>query len=223
MKDFEFYVANIEDSILALLEQQMKPLGVKSFDLYSGDLGDPETLKKALGAMSLNFPLVLVSYTDGVDTLDPKTAPVLGKPRTYRHDCSFVVICASNDARGENARRRGKAIKNVTIGTYTMISKVRELLSDLRLKVVVGEGEDAETVLLTTDVLTPQANEYLTRMSNITAYAVIFDTAFKYSTLDRSAAGTPVTEFILDVESRNASSQTNNVPGVNFNQEKTNV
>ena len=221
MKDFEFYVSNIEDSILALLEQQMKPLGVKYFELYSGDLGDPDTLKKALGTMTIKFPLVMVSYTDGTDSLLPKTSPVLGRARTFQHNCSFVVICASNDARGENARRRGKPIGGMTIGTYKMVSKVLELLSDLRLKVIVGEGAEAEEVLLTTEVLTPQANEYLTRMSNITAYAVIFDTAFKYSTLDRSQAGTPVSEFILDVESRNTPSETNdNFPGVNFNQEK---
>lgn len=209
MKDFEFYVGNIEDAILALLEQALKPLGVKTFELYSGDL-DADSLKKAIAAIAPKFPLVMVSYTDGSDVQDPKTAPVLGKSLHFRHECSFVVICASDDARGETARRRGSATNGNRIGTYRMLSKARETLSGLRLFV----DENGTDVVLTSQPLMPSANEYIARMPGITAYAVIFDTEFRYSTLDRRTEGTAVSELILNVNGNDSSTLLNEAPGV---------
>ncbi len=110
-KDFEFYVGGIEDTILTLLETEMKPLGVKTFASYSGEL-DSENLKQALGALTPKFPLVMVSYADGRDTQDPKTPAILGRSLHYRHDCSFAVICASSDAR----RRNGTATREIEQG-----------------------------------------------------------------------------------------------------------
>lgn len=212
MRDFEFYVGNIEDGILQLLEAQLKPLGVKTFVTYSGEL-DTETLKKAISTLTPKFPLIMVSYTDGDDVQDPKTAPILNKPMHYRHDCSFAVICASNDARGENARRRGKETLGRKIGVYTMLSKVRDTLSGLRLAKMDGD----EKVTLTHSPFKPSGIQYIARVPSITAYATVFDTYFRFSTLDRQETGEQVSELVLGVESRNAPSDAKtNVPGVIF-------
>ena len=47
----------------------------------------------------------------------------------------------------------------------------------------------------------PTANEFIARLPNITAYAVPFDTYFKWSSKDRSGDGTAVTQLVLGVES----------------------
>lgn len=212
-RDFEFYVGNIEDAILTALEAELKPLGVKTFAAYSGEL-DSENLKKAIATLIPKFPLVLVSYTDGEDKQDAKTAPVLGRPLHFRHECSFAVICASNDARGETARRRGKLTLTKKIGVYTMLSKVRKVLGGMRFSIM----DDDEKVTLTESPLMPNGIEYIARVPQITAYATVFETYFRYSTVDRQSAGTDVSELVLGVESRNAPSDTKpNVPGVIFN------
>ncbi len=213
MKDFDFYVGGIEDAILALLETEMKPLGVKTFATYSGEL-DSDNLKRAIGALAPKFPLVMVSYTDGKDINSPMESPVFGKPRVFKHECSFAVICAANDSRGENARRRGALVGTKRMGVYQMLSKVRDLLSDLQLKAIY-EGQE---VLLTYKPLEPSATEFIARIPEVTAYAEIFDTYFKWETRDRSQAGTNVTEFILDVDSLNALDvpEEQNLPGVKY-------
>jgi phage gp37-like protein len=226
MKGFEFYAGGIEDAILGALEAVLRPQGVRTFDTYSGEL-DSENLKQAIGVLSPTFPLILVNYTDGVDKRDPATAPVFGRSLHFRHDCTFAVICVTNDARGENARRRGRSVQSRTIGAYTMIDKAREILSGLRLKKVVDTSDLevfgdtlflGEEVLLTADPLTPVANEFIARIPNLTAYAVIFETCFKWSSPDRSSAGTNVSEFVLDVDSLNDPAEpSDNLPGVNFN------
>lgn len=215
MIDFEFYVGSIEDAIIAALETPLKAIGVKTFDTYSGDF-EPDNLKKALGAMGATFPLILVSYTDGADESDPKTPRVLNRSLRLRHDCSFAVICAANDPRGDNARRKGKLTGVKKIGVYTMISKVREVLGGLNLKAV--DPDTDEIVLLTHDPLVPTGVEYIARMPNITAYAAIFDTYFRYATPDRTPAGTEVDELILGVESLNDPRPVanDNTPGVIF-------
>lgn len=218
--DFEFYAGGIEDAIIQLLESQMKSLGVKDFATYSGEL-DSENLKKALGELTLRFPLIMVSYADGEDTELLKTSPVFGSPITFRHDCTFIVICASADARGTNAQRRGALVGNKKLGVYQMIARVRELLSGLQIK-AMHEGKE---VLLTLQPLMPKANEFIARLPNISAYAVPFETYFKWSSVDRSEAGDEVSEIILDVDSLNTpSGQTENVPGVKITLgEKRNV
>ncbi len=212
MRDFDFYVGGIEDAILTLLESEMRSLGVKTFATYSGEL-DTENLKRALGELSPKFPLVMVSYTDGRDLQQPVTSPVFGLSRTFKHECSFAVICASNDARGDKARRRGKLIGARKFGVYQMLAKAREILSDLQLKISDGDTEE----LLTYQPLVPSATEFIARIPEVTAYAQIFDTYFKWETRDRSVAGIPVSSFTLDVDSLNEPEiPANNLPGVRF-------
>ncbi len=219
MRDFDFFVGGIEDAILALLKTNMTPMGVKEFELYSGEL-EVEAFKAAIAALSPRFPLVMATYTDGRDVQDAKTAPVLGAPLHYRHDCSFAVICATDDARGENKRRRGAT---GSIGTYAMMAKVRELLNGLSL----SKMDDDEKVVLTASSLKPAAVEYIARTPDVTAYALIFNTAFRFQTPDRREAGMPVSEFILEAgtlpieegENEVPITPTTNTPGVKIEEE----
>ena len=232
VNDFNFYVGGIEDAMLALLEEELRPLGVKTFATYSGEL-DSDNLKKAISALSPKFPLVMVSYTDGKDVQLPRTAAVLGKSRTFQHECSFAVICAAADSRGDLARRRGAPVGSKKIGVYQMLSAAREILTDMRLKVRVESsppdtsnlsdstplpGGDpaaptAPEILLTHQPLLPSGTEFIARIPDVTAYAQIFDTYFKYQSLDRSDHGIPVTEFILTVESLNDTALPAQKPG----------
>ncbi len=197
--NFDFHIGGIEDALLELLEEEMEPMGVKTFASYSGEL-DSDNLKRALGALTPQFPLVMVSYADGKDIQDPRTPKVLGKSLHFRHECAFAVICASNDARGESARRRGARVRNRKIGTYAMISKVREILGGLKLNAMI----DGDIVDLAIDPLMPSGVEYIARIPNVTAYAVTFDTYFRFETADRSKPGRAVSEFTISLDAAEA-------------------
>lgn len=212
MQDFNFHIGGLEDAILALLKAEISD-GVNHFALYSGELSDGDKLKQALSALAPRYPCILVAYADGIDVQDPVTsatanAVTRGKSLHFRHDCSFVVICISNDARGENARRRGVQTK---LGTYQMLSRVREILSGLQFAVEI----DDKKVLLNHKPLMPTAVEFIARQKSVTAYSQAFETYFRYSTLDRSAAGTNVetVELNLAAEPQNVAGE--NTPGVN--------
>lgn len=202
--DFEFYAGGIEDGILEILTGPMRAIGVKTLKTYSGELGAKE-LSDAVAKLAPQFPLVMVSYAGGESTKMPVTSPVLGEPLHYRHDCAFVVIVASNSPMGENSRRRGKV--------YKMLSLVWKELTGRRLKKTI-EDED---YLLNTQVLECVSNDFLAQLPEITAYAVTVETAFKWSSPDRTTNGTAVTEVVLGVDSNNdPQSNPGNVPGVNF-------
>lgn len=208
MPDFDFHVGGIEDRIIEILQAGMP--GVKNFFSYSGEL-DSENLKKAISSLIAKFPLVLVSYTDGEDKR-LATPRVKNAPFHLRHDCSFAVMCATNDARGEKARRRGLPTgAQPQLGCYQMLSKVRTLLSGVWLD---GTDENNEIVPLIHEPLLPVANEFLARMKNLTAYAVIFQTSFNYETLDRRAAGTAVSNLDISVGKQNSIVLPPDAPGV---------
>lgn len=212
IRDFDFYVGGIEDGMLKALETEMKALGVKTFASYSGEL-EPDTLKKAIAALTPKFPLVMVCYAGGKDINLPRTSPVFGASRVFQHECSFAVICAADDSRGETARRRGAGFKK--IGAYQMLAAARDILSDLQLTARV-EGED-EPELLTYQPLTPSATEFIARIPEVTAYAEIFDTYFKWETRDRSKPGRAVEEIIVGVDRINTPTELpGNLPGVKF-------
>lgn len=211
-QDFEFYAGGIEDGIITALKNTMTTMGVKTFATYSGDM-DTENLKKQLASFTAAFPRVMVSYATGVDIPDPPTPRVGGRPTQLRHECNFAVIVATNDARGETARRRGAPN---TLGAYAMIAKVRETLSGLTIRKVVNEGEEnEETVTLTISPLMPMSNQYIMRIPNVTAYAIIFGTYWRWKTVDRTTEGLPVSELVLDVQSMNSLVENpGNLPGV---------
>lgn len=208
--DFEFHIGGIEDKAIEILTAGMP--GVKNFFSYSGEL-DRDNVKKAISSLTTKFPLVLVSYTDGEDKRIPATARAKGAPLHFRHDCSFAVICATSDARGEKARRRGlPTATQPKLGCYQMMSQVRTLLGGLWLETI--DADSNETIPLTHEPLIPIANEFIARLPNLTAYAVIFDTSFNYETLDRRAAGTPINNLTLNVEKQNSSSLPTAAAGV---------
>jgi hypothetical protein len=204
--DFNFYAGGIEDGILAALKAAL-PAGVKAtFGTYSGQLENPDELKKALGEMTPVFPLIMASYAEGFD--EPEAvSPVLGLSRPYKHMCEFGIIVASDDARGEDARRRG------TFGTYPLIAFVKEVLTELLLTMEVEESK----YQLTISPLRPTTSEVVLKMANITAYIIFFQTAFRWYSKDRQQAGVPVSEFVLQVDSLNdQGGNPGNMPGVEF-------
>lgn len=204
--DFEFYAGGIEDGIIEILTAAMKaaPLSVREVTTYSGELDDPETVEHAIAAEARHFPLVMVGYGRGKDIRQAATSAVLGRPLHYRHECTFIVVCADDNPLGERARRRSQV--------YAMIAKVRDELTGRRLKTVVEDEE----YLLTTDVIEPESNEFIVRLPNITAYAVVLKTAFAWSSPDRTSAGTDVDAIIVGVDSINSGVVQNphNLPGV---------
>ena len=201
--DFNFYAGGIEDGILEVLETPMKAIGVRSFATYSGQLDSAEDLKNAIASQVLQYPFVMVSYAGGESVRDPATAAVLGRPLHYRHACSFGVIVADNNSQGEKSRRRNKV--------YQMISIVWDSLAGVRLKRAIDEDQ----FLLNTDPMEPIENITIAKMPNITAFGVIIDTAFRWSSPDRTVAGTGVTELIVGAGALNSpSSLPAEAPGV---------
>jgi|CXWL01.1.fsa_nt_gi phage gp37-like protein len=209
--DFEFYAGGIEDGILEVLKEPMKAIGVKSLGTYSGELDDAAAIEDAISQQTFQLPGVLVTYAGGENANNPKTSPVLGRPRSFRHECSFGVIVLDDNPQGERARRRGKIFK--------MQSVVWRELTDRRLKKVaegegyviiaspfesVGDGE----YLLTVDPFEPVETIVIPKLPNITAICQIFDTAFKWMSEDRTAAGTTAEEIEVEVEN-----SWNRIPG----------
>ncbi len=191
--DFDITVGGIEDGMLAALRTGMSAMGIQSFATYSGDL-DSDNLTKRLMEFATKCPRVMVSYMNGRDFRDAGTSPTLKKALRFRHDCSFAVIVASNDIRSETVRRRGAAGSS---GAYSMIAKVKKTLSGLSIQAVV----DSETKILTQTPLLPITTEFITRKQNMTAYAVIFGTSFRWASPDRSAEAIPIESVTIDVES----------------------
>lgn len=206
--DFDFYVGGIEDGMIAAL-QPLKKSSLNGYaqtiDSYGGQL-EEETLREALSNLP-GLPAILVAYGDGDDEVQPATTP--NEPRIIQHDCTFTVICCTDDARGQKARRRGEG---AGVGVYKMLGDVRRKLSGLRFRKIV-EGE-AKPVLLTYDPLTPSGVQFMQRLQDLTAYAQHFDTYFKWTEPDRRQDGTPVTELFFDLNTMNVHEDSSNLPGV---------
>jgi hypothetical protein len=205
---FDLRIAGIEDGILNELDTLkvgQENGYAKTVASYAGEL-DAEQLRRALGELTPKLPMFLVSYGDGKDTLNPATSSLPGEPRHYRHDCSFTVICCSGDARGDKARRRGVGDK---VGVYKMIQDARWLLGGVRFFATI----ESQQVYLNAEPLRYGDVEYLARLPELTAYAVHFDTWFRFSEQDRTTPGTLVEELIVEVENTYPKGETN-LPGV---------
>lgn len=229
---FNDYVGGIEDGIIGVLTARRKvhpdhpDRYLKDIGSYGGEL-DENTLRETLNEVQDRIPLALVGYTDGEDTLMPATAPVFGQPRTYRHDCSFAIIAVAEDARGGTAQRRGAA---GSVGVYQMLADFRQDLSGLWLirkgdTIVTRAGDRplaADEQLLTFDPLKPadakqnrSSIQFIARLPEMTAYAVVFDTWFEWTEDDRRGGTTPVTELIFEATVRDARNrQIEQLPGV---------
>ncbi|HEY6329116.1 MAG TPA: hypothetical protein VI756_07255, partial [Blastocatellia bacterium] len=108
--------------------------------------------------------------------------------------CTFTAILVSNDARGEEFRRRGVA---GGIGLYGMLGEVKSVIDDAQFFV---QGADRPEPL-NIQPFRPVAVDYMAKLKDITAYAVHWDTVFKYVGIDRSPKLPLVRELVLDVAS----------------------
>jgi phage gp37-like protein len=206
-KDFNFYVGGIEDAMLAAITAVAGEYAGE-IEPYGGEL-DAGKLADALEAISPRFPLFLASYTEGTDNYETARSPEPGSPWWIRHDCSFVVICADNDARGEREQRRG------TAGVYRMISDVHRALSFRQFEIIV-EGEP-ERVLLNAGELIPAGIEHIAHLPEQTAYAVPFTAYFRYLSPDRRDASQEINSIIFTLDPTNSRRGKGSLPGVKVN------
>jgi phage gp37-like protein len=210
-REFDFHVLGIEDGIIKVLTDAMGGGGgyVRTITTYGGEL-DAETLRKVISEIVPNLPMIFVSYGDGEDVLSADVPRVGAEPFFIEHRCTFSVICCTQDARGEMEGRRGVGGK---AGVYKMLADVRRHLTGLRF--LKPDGEDA--VMLNTEPLTPSGVEYVARLTDLTAYAQLFDTRFKYATPDRRTppvTGMSITPTVEPTE--DSRMQAKNLPGVVF-------
>lgn len=224
-RGFDFYVGGIEDGIIAALDMRIGLPGasglnspgavepedgyLKTIGTYSGQL-DADQLRKALAALTPRFPLMFVCYAEGDDKQDPRTAAVMDEPRIYRHDCTFSVICCTQDARGDRARRRGTGSQP---GIYKMIADAREILGGLKFQAVVTEGDTTETLILNPEPLMLDGVDYIARIPELTAYQVHFTTYIRFAEIDRRQQGPLVQELVFTVENTYEKGGSN-LPGV---------
>lgn len=209
---FEQYIGGIEDGMILALKEPAEAIGVNKVVTYSGDL-DAENLKRSIAGNAKEFPKIMVSYGNGNDILDPKVATLPGKALQFRHQCWFTAIVASNDARSEKIRRRGTPETEdapAVPGCYAMMELVRQKLSGLTIK--------SGSQMLTFEPLKPLATDNILRIPNVTAYALIFGTYFRWISPDRTTAGVDVTDLFIDVEGLNdhPANYTQERPGVKF-------
>jgi hypothetical protein len=193
--DFEFYVTGLEAALLNLLETgNVSPAiagmtGVKRFATYAGEL-DRDSLLQAIQALAPQMPLVLASYGSGNDKQKAATSVLDKEPSEYEHSCSFVVIVACNDRRGEQSRK---------VNAYKMVAEVRQLLGGVQFETTL-EGEN-DPILLNHSPFKLAGVETIGRLKDLTAYAVHFTTTFKEWTPDRRIVNVfPADEILLDVQ-----------------------
>jgi phage gp37-like protein len=209
---FDQFIAGIEDGMIAALANVLSVAAdsgyVKTITSYGGEL-DSSNLREAIGALVPRFPALLISYAEGEDSLNPATQPVqAGEPRHYRHDCTFTVLCLDANARGEKQRRRGAP---GSVGLYRMIGDVKSVLGGLKFSVTIGE----ESKILNGEGLRYANVDFIARVPEMTAYAVHFDTWFRYGEVDRTVEGPLVQELIFDVENTFPKGESN-LPGVSL-------
>ena len=223
--EFDTHVGGIEIGILGVLISKLlknsehQDRYLKEIGLYNGEL-DEKTLRETLHEMQSRTPAMLVAYIDGEDKLMPATSPVMGQPRTFRHDCTFTVICFAEDERGRTEQKHGAA--GGSPGVYRMIADARRELGGLWFlrrgeNVRAREGDEKlldGDELLTADPLTVAGVDYLARLPDITCYGQNFTTRFNWTESDRRGDPIDVSELIFDVQSLNAGEDVGALPGV---------
>lgn len=209
VQNFAFFVGGIEDATIAVLNTAVGEYA-GDIDLYSGELDDPKKLREALDELSPRYPLFLATYIEGLNTWETQTAPGVGSPWSVRHDCKLMVLVIDKDPRGETERRRGASAG--TRGAYGMASDVLEALENRQLRYVT---ESDEKILLTHGVLVSTGIEHIISYEDVTAYAVTFETYFKYLTPDRREPAQEIDSIIFDFNPLNNHRDTVGAPGVN--------
>ncbi|OLE54587.1 MAG: hypothetical protein AUG51_07325 [Acidobacteria bacterium 13_1_20CM_3_53_8] len=196
-RGFSFFVGGIEDAMIAALAEQAAEY---SGDIapYAGEFGDEKKLREAIDSLTPRFPLFLVGYGSGHDKRETQLFPEHGSPWVKRHDCTFIVILADNDARGEEQQRRGAT------GIYRMIDDVHAALEGRQFVALIGEGEEQERVILNPGEFIATDVEHIVHFADMTAYAVPFETYFRYLTPDRREPGLDIEaiQFEIDLTNR---------------------
>ena len=200
--DIDYFISGIEDGMVAALDEVA---GDYAGDIapYGGEFENPKELQDALAALSPRFPLFLVGYGVGEDFEETATSPEPGSPVWVRHECNFVVMAASDDARGEHEQRQG---------VYKMLADARKALSHRQLAVVVEGG--TKPIILNPGEFIPQRNEFIAHFENVTAYAVPFKTYFKYLTPDRRSASQEINNIVFTIDPTNSKRGKGELPGV---------
>ncbi|HEX8747393.1 MAG TPA: hypothetical protein VF717_09340 [Pyrinomonadaceae bacterium] len=204
MKPFDYHVRGIEDGIITAIKAQS---GVASEAVrpYKGEL-DQEELKKesksALKSLISRLPFYLIAYAAGYDTSDGSGPIFPGDEIVRVHRCTFTVLCCGSDWRGEAAEK---------IGVAKMIATAQAAVVGRQfVKTEEIEGGGVEEVILNLDVMTvsedPPNPEYVVRLPELTAYAVHFDTMFKYLAAD------VVPDVPIEIEQINFSLGVRNAP-----------
>lgn len=204
--DFEFHIKGLENAILNILKSGDSSAnipamtGVKDFATYSGEL-DRDNIIAALQSMVNRFPLVMVAYGSGLDKRKAATGLIDKEPIENEHSCGFIVVVASQDLRGEKHRR---------VSLYKMIADVRRLLGGIQFETEF----DNETVMLNHAPLLPTGVECISRLKDLTAYAVHFATMFHEWLPDRRVVPANIQEIGLNVFVENNNLPDFNLPGV---------
>lgn len=206
---FNFFVSGLEDAMLTLLNKgngkQPGMTDVKEFAVYSGEL-DKENFVEALENESRRFPLVLVSYGSGRSKRKSATNLLFDEPIEMEHQCGFIIICCTDDLRGQNKRRQS---------IYQMIDETYFLLGGVQFeKELLNDAQESEKVMLNTEPFIPSDVECITRLPELTAYAVHFDTSFHYWLPDRRVEDGAVQEIEVPIDPINPNAGKSGLPGI---------
>lgn len=210
-------VGKIEEVAIDLLFEGMKGY-VTELSTYNGELGDRENLVKRLQNLSKShsFPLVWVGYSGGDDVRFPDDGLIPNVPLTLQHQGTLIVACCCDDERSQYTKRRtgqpltragGQAL------SHRMMSDVRGILANRQLVTRV----DNQDVILNEGELIPLANDYIERITNVTAVAIPFSFYFNYTTTNTATPFPPVKEIAFEIDTRNNLTGQGGRPGVHIN------
>jgi len=213
----DFYIAGLEAAIQSQLkngessgEVLVRPgLGTATNVMaYGGELDD-ENFTRALKVLAPRFPLALVTYGSGQSKRKAATAILEGDPIEMEHQCGFMVVLCSDNRRGKDERRAD---------VYQLIGATVDLLGGVIFAKLINEGEEnEESITLNAQPFIVDAIECITRLPDLTAYAVHFNTSFHHWLPDRrtvAAGNADEIEVNIDPTNPPASPIENNLPGV---------
>jgi len=213
--NFEFHVRGLEDAIVETLSTSGN-FGRSEIDLYQGELSSAEDVRKALGNQARRFPLILVAYgSTGKPELSPATGTAYGSPRTYSMPCSITILALDRVTRGTEERS--------TRGVYALLSDAMEAITDRHFYATRGgvpvlnetsiESQLDELVLLNKQPMVIEGIDYLARIPNAVAYALIFSTAFDFTSTDRRRTRT-ISAINFGIDTKRVGQLSDTAPGV---------
>lgn len=204
-------VSLIEEAIVERLFAGMPYVNVVA--TYNGELGDRPKLVEALKTLKGDFPLIFVGYTGGTDKLVRRPATPNSPTEMIHHGTIEIVSCA-DDSRAQYKRMRSAADPLTRKGgmalTHRMFSDVRGLLTNRQMTKTVGD----EKVILNEGELIPTDNDYVERITGLTAISTPFTLSFSYVTPGEPAPPSGVINLVnFTIESPDGSAL-NQPPGI---------